>query len=193
MLCKALMEGNRLEELEISENPIESKGVHELANLLKAKKNFTRLVARNLEGIEDDMNELLEAISANKDMATLDLSDNSYNEQSINLLIKVFQNCRHLATLDLSELELDADVQSWTEKVFDGAAEHCHSLAELHYSHNKLEDVTSRKCLEAALKMPKLKELEMSGSISEAQRKEFERRLEQKGIKLELNMSQRKY
>jgi len=128
---------------------------------------------------EDYMDDVIKAVAINPRITTVDLSKNGFQDNDMEIVAGIFKNCKGLASFNFSDNEIP---EASTEKLFESAVNHAHALTEFYYNENEVKDVMGKKCLDLALKLPKLKMLEMKRTISDELGKEYERKFRHKGI-----------
>eukprot|EP00826_Nyctotherus_ovalis_P051529 TRINITY_DN6444_c0_g2_i8.p3 TRINITY_DN6444_c0_g2~~TRINITY_DN6444_c0_g2_i8.p3 ORF type:complete len:124 (-),score=25.10 TRINITY_DN6444_c0_g2_i8:83-454(-) len=95
-------------------------------------------------------------------MKELYLNDNWVKgEEAICLLANVIRECKGLRTLDLSDNNIGNE---FSVKLFEILVESGSHIEELYYNYNEVEQEAVIKCLEATVKLPSLKILEMEGN-----------------------------
>ncbi len=177
---------SKIEVIEIGRNRLESKGAKALAKVLAAKKSFTKVNVQQNGIKKDGTIELLKSIRDNPGIEELFLNDNWVKgEEAVTLLDDIARICTKLRVVNLSDNNI-GDAAS--EKIFEILNKHGSSLERLFYNYNELStETTIRKCLDIALKLPKLKGLEMEGnSISKKIAEEYQTEFEKKGIECKL-------
>ena len=130
---------------------------------MSEKKSFTKINVQQNGIKKEGTIELLKSFRENVGMEEMCLNDNWVKgEEAVALLDDIISACHRLKAINLSDNNI-GDASS--EKIFEILEKHADSLERLYYNYNELsQQTTIRKCLEIALKLPKLKVLEMEGN-----------------------------